>query len=427
MSCYSCGGNPNTFCGECVNNRDTWITPVDVLPDVFMGDFDHLFRTPDGNLYALSPDRTEWIQVNGTGGKATKYTAGNGIEISDRNVITNTQPNVNQNLSIDGRTITISNGNSITLPEDRGTVYNDTELKKRVQAIENKTDNFVSGVSVSREGNKVKLTYTFVNGAPKEVEFEDKDTVTLAYDDTALKARVNALENKEDKDTKYTAKGNGLILNTDNSFQLDIATNITYNCPYSTNGSGSSLIRIAPELRYSGQLQDSISYAVDNDGTEQKGVFIEAGILFDYEGRTEYEGTTTINLSGANYKFKTVTTLSPNISGTLLAVLHSSVKLEIDMVSFWKDANNKVSFSFKPKVIWGVKLDSSMVYYEHYITREELDSSEPIEIEVKKGETLIGKLQLTLSNIRVYIQNPQERIVLKNPSDNKYYYVSRLN
>lgn len=217
MSCYSCGGNPNTFCGECINNRDTWITLVDALPDVFMGDFDHLFRTPDGNLYALSPDRTRWIQVNGSGGgNSTTYKAGDGIEITQEGTINNTKPNKPQTLSIDGRTITISNGNSITLPEARDTVYNDTELKKRVQAIENKTDNFVSGVSVSREGNKVKLTYTFVNGAPKEVEFEDKDTVTLAYDDTALKARVNALENKGDKDTKYTAKGNGLILNTDN-------------------------------------------------------------------------------------------------------------------------------------------------------------------------------------------------------------------
>ena len=42
-----------------------------------------------------------------------------------------------------------------------------------------------------------------MNGAPKEVEFEDKDTVTLAYDDTALKARVKALEDKPDKDTIY--------------------------------------------------------------------------------------------------------------------------------------------------------------------------------------------------------------------------------
>lgn len=203
MGCYSCGGNPSTFCRECVQLKDTWIAPVDTLPDVFMGDFDHLYRTPDGNLYALSPDRLNWIQVNGSGENPVRYTAGNGIEISNRNVITNTQPNVTQNLSINGRTISITNGNSITLPEDRDTVYNDTELKRRVQAVESKTDNFVSGVNVSREGNKVKLTYTFVNGAPKEVEFEDKDTITLAYDDTALKARVKALEDRPDRDTVY--------------------------------------------------------------------------------------------------------------------------------------------------------------------------------------------------------------------------------
>lgn len=203
MGCYSCGGNPSTFCRECVQLKDTWIAPVDTLPDVFMGDFDHLYRTPDGNLYALSPDRLNWIQVNGSGGNPVRYTAGNGIEISNRNVITNTQPNVTQNLSINGRTISITNGNSITLPEERDTVYNDTELKRRVQAVESKTDNFVSGVNVSREGNKVKLTYTFVNGAPKEVEFEDKDTITLAYDDTALKARVKALEDRPDRDTVY--------------------------------------------------------------------------------------------------------------------------------------------------------------------------------------------------------------------------------
>jgi hypothetical protein len=196
MSCYSCGGNPNTFCRDCTYPKDTWIAPVDKLPDTFMGDFDHLFRTPDGNLYALSPDRTRWIQVNGSGGNAVTYTAGEGITISNGNVITNTQPNVNQNLSLNGRTISITNGNSITLPEDRDTVYNDTELKKRIQAVESKTDNFVTGVNVSREGNKVKLTYTFVNGAPKEVEFEDKDTITLAYDDSALKARVKALEDR---------------------------------------------------------------------------------------------------------------------------------------------------------------------------------------------------------------------------------------
>lgn len=146
MSCYSCGGNPSTFCRECNYPKDTWIAPVDKLPDTFMGDFDHLFRTPDGNLYALAPERDRWIRVNGEAGNAVSY--------------------------------------------------NDTELKKRVTALEGRTDNFVSGIGVSREGGKVKLTYTFIDGTRKEVEFEDKDTKSIAYDDTALKARVKALEDK---------------------------------------------------------------------------------------------------------------------------------------------------------------------------------------------------------------------------------------
>ena len=153
MSCYSCGGNPNTFCRDCTYPKDTWIAPVDKLPDTFMGDFDHLFRTPDGNLYALAPERDRWIRVNGEAGNAVSY--------------------------------------------------NDTELKKRIIALEGRTDNFVSGIGVSREGSKVKLTYTFIDGTHKEVEFEDKDTKSIAYDDSALKARVSALETKTDKDTVY--------------------------------------------------------------------------------------------------------------------------------------------------------------------------------------------------------------------------------
>lgn len=84
-----------------------------------------------------------------------------------------------------------------------GSTYDDTEVLNRIKALEGKTDNFVSDVTVSREGNKVKLKYTRVDGTSSEVEFDDKDTVTIAYDDTALKERVKALEAKEDKDTVY--------------------------------------------------------------------------------------------------------------------------------------------------------------------------------------------------------------------------------
>lgn len=84
-----------------------------------------------------------------------------------------------------------------------GTAYDDTEVLNRIKALEGRTDNFVSEVTVSREGNKVKLTYTRVDGTSSEVEFDDKDTISIAYDDTALKERVTALEAREDKDTVY--------------------------------------------------------------------------------------------------------------------------------------------------------------------------------------------------------------------------------
>ena len=84
-----------------------------------------------------------------------------------------------------------------------GSTYDDTEVLNRIKALEGKTDNFVSDVTVSREGNKVKLKYTRVDGTSSEVEFDDKDTISMAYDDTAIKERVKALEEKEDKDTVY--------------------------------------------------------------------------------------------------------------------------------------------------------------------------------------------------------------------------------
>lgn len=145
MGCTTCSGNPNTWCTQCMPAEDTWVAPVDKLPDVFMGDRDHMYLLPNGDLFILSPDRTRWIKVNGQGGGAT---------------------------------------------------YDDTKVINRLKALEGKTDNFISSVNVSRNGNRVKLTYTLVDGTIKEVEFEDKDTVALAYDDTALKARVKALEDK---------------------------------------------------------------------------------------------------------------------------------------------------------------------------------------------------------------------------------------
>lgn len=127
--------------------------------------------------------------------------------------------NDNQTLTLEDNTLSISGGNAVTLPKyddsalkasveelkakDTELANKDQELTNEINTLKAKTDNFVSGVSVNKEGSKVKLTYSYVDGSNKEVEFEDSDTVTLAYDDTAVKERLTALEAKEDKDTIY--------------------------------------------------------------------------------------------------------------------------------------------------------------------------------------------------------------------------------
>lgn len=544
MGCYSCGGNPNTFCRDCTYPKDTWIAPVDSLPDTFMGDFDHLFRTPDGNMYALAPDRSSWILMGGAGGTVQKpqniELNNNTRELTITRGNTVTLPNDTQSLAINGRTITISNGNAINLPEDRDTVYDDAELRRRIQAVEDKADNFVSGVTVSREGNKVKLTYTFVNGAPKEVEFEDKDTITLAYDDTALKARVkaledkpdkdtlyddrdvkrrlddlearpypgktlydridaleakqdrdnqnltldnnsrvltisngnnvalpndkqtirkegnklilsndggevelpqpnntqpyddssvvnrlNALEAKEDKDTKYKAKGNGLFLDSVNNFYLDIVSRKVGVAPY-VAGSDKNFINLTPSMRYTNSSDmDRLAYAVDNDGTENKGVILEGGLFFDYTLLYIYEGK-KYSINGQNYRLSALEVLSDAVAQSNSIIIGKGVAISSPITAQWKNSNNKVVVSVRPRVEWSVELESHTEFYTHYITKEELDSSEPIEIEVKRGDTLVGKLTLTLSNVGMYLKSAQEAILLKNPTNNRYEYIKRI-
>ena len=90
--------------------------------------------------------------------------------------------------------------------EDKDTIYNDEEIKRRLSHLEGKTDNFISGVSVNKEGNNVTLTYNYVDGQTKNVSFTDSDTVSIAYDDSGLKARLTKLEERPQIDVSEFAK-----------------------------------------------------------------------------------------------------------------------------------------------------------------------------------------------------------------------------
>lgn len=91
--------------------------------------------------------------------------------------------------------------------QDKDTVYNDEEIKRRLTTLEGKTDNFITGVSVNKEGSNVTLTYNYVDGQTKNVSFTDSDTVNVAYDDSGLKQRITNLENRPQIDlTDYAKK-----------------------------------------------------------------------------------------------------------------------------------------------------------------------------------------------------------------------------
>jgi len=466
--------------------EDTWVAPVDKLPDVFMGDRDHMYLLPNGDLFILSPDRTRWIKVNGQGG---------------------------------------------------GVTYDDTAVINRLKALEGKTDNFISTVGVSRNGNRVKLTYTLVDGTIKEVEFEDKDTVALAYDDSALKARVKALEDKpvtptgvntffakgdisgngtsqnvrvtKDKlvnadtikvgDTVvdsywdktnfnigmfkvasvdgntvilngvnditykhpkqtltlsgrtlsisegnsielpasaepkvYKAKGNGLFLDADGTFHLEMAKDTSRQIPYNTKNGG-LFQKLTPANRevfkpsFSYDSLDNHFYFVANDGTVRRDAILEAGLLLDYAGSYDYEEYNLHkSFSSEGINLSVLSTSSQGISGSASFIQPQELKFEVGILAFW-DSNGKVFFRFTPKIVWTIITESTTEHYTHFITKEELDSEEPIEIEVKKNEEVIGRLNMTIKNAKFYMQAVQGTVVLKNPTDNKFYYLPRLN
>ena len=298
----------------------------------------------------------------------------------------------NQTLSINDRTISISGGNSIELPADKDTIYDDTALKQRVKTLEDKPD---------------------------------KADQTLSINDRTISiSGGNSIELPADKDTKYTSKGRGLFLDSDNAFHIEMGRDVDVIYPFRTNGN--PYIKLSPSNRYFID-NEYISYAVDNDGTLNRDAVLEAGLIYDYEGSYTYDGTTlTFNKKTTKLSLCTTGSGANYVTGLLSNCFPKNVKFEANFESVW-NYNNKVLFNFNPKIVWGIDLETHTEFYTHNVTKEELDSEEPIEIEVKNGETIVGNLTINLKNTRVFIRSVQGNIQLKNPTDNLFYNIPRLN
>ena len=107
----------------------------------------------------------------------------------------------NQTLSINDRTVSISDGNSIELPIDKDTIYDDTDLKKRVSVLESKPDKDTvtkvvstsNGVNVSSSVDSNITTYDINIDKALDNYYDKAKTYT--------KDEVNEIVNKQEQKT----------------------------------------------------------------------------------------------------------------------------------------------------------------------------------------------------------------------------------
>lgn len=258
-----------------------------------------------------------------------------------------------------------------------GSTYDDTEVLNRIKALEGKTDNFVKDVTVSREGNKVKLKYTRVDGTSSEVEFDDKDTISMAYDDTALKERIKALEAKEDSDKQtLTLTGNELSISDGNSVTLPVGVGKEFVVTSDTEGVVVTKTEADATTTYNVNLDDALNKyykkaetytkkEVDNlltnqenkatDLTVYKGTFTDKTKVKegDFEGPNAPRITLTYSSStGVGILKVDMKVMSPVAKSTIVATLPNDAPVPVTLIesqvwvgdvdtSIWVDPNSR--------------------------------------------------------------------------------------
>lgn len=237
--------------------------------------------------------------------------------------------------------------------EDKDTVYNDEELRNKITALEGKTDNFVSNVGVSREGNTVKLTYTMVNGDNKEVSFTDNDTVSVAYDDSALRGRVEALENKPE--VEYELAKSTVSVGMNNQV---------------------GIIELALEGRKpNGQLKEFV--ITGNVSAKVKSPF--GGDETTVAGKVGFTSGTT----------------GDDISGSHTTAVSENVYVEF----YYTDSELKASLVYEPEN------ENEVVKYRKVLNIDELKGTEPARISISKANVEQGYVEATFTDFTMKLNS----------------------
>ena len=144
----------------------------------------------------------------------------------------------NQTLSINDRTVSISDGNSIELPIDKDTIYDDTDLKKRVSVLESKPDKDTvtkvvstsNGVNVSSSVDSNITTYD-INIDKALDNYYDK---AKTYTKDEVNEIVNKQEQKATDITVYKGKFSDRNFVKEGDYDSPISPRITLTYSKST-------------------------------------------------------------------------------------------------------------------------------------------------------------------------------------------------
>ena len=275
----------------------------------------------------------------------------------------------NQTLALDANTrvLSISNGNNVTLPNDKQTIR--------------------------KEGNKLILSN---DGG--EVELPQPNN-TQPYDDSSVVNRISALE-----EVKYKDK-----------------VNVIY--PYD----GDEILPLSVKKRSGFDKVRGYSYVVPHNGKQLTEPFIEGVFVFDFalEEKDSVTGQ-TYSSSGTNWSIVKIAQKFDELPNVQEFQLTDTTSIFFKLNFIWDDNNSHAKVELSLFLIRREQEEDSIKEYRHTLTNNEIDSQEQAYISIQVDGVEKGYSKLTLKNTFIGMSNFGYR-VYKQDGTNTYTKLETIN
>ena len=303
----------------------------------------------------------------------------------------------NQTLSINDRTISISGGNSIELPADKDTIYDDTALKQRVKTLEDKPDKADQTLSINDR------TISISNG--------------------------NSIELPADKDTKYTVKGTGLFMDPDNSIRLD-AKPLYYKYDhfdpnnYTRIFPNLDIVRLSSNMRFNGTtdyVKSGEKYQIQGLSGRVFGLTNLVQSYHDVTAKVTYDdeygkSSDTQSISGAVTDTSGYNSNKFDYRILLSDYLYLNVNLNYDLGR----NSDKLTFGYNIDLVFIPESPDRIHTYTKAVEHNEIDSKEPIIISVMDGSEEKYHVEVVINNMGIEVSSRDAFMAFKDPDSGNY-------